>query len=88
VFTLLGLTTITAASLCLYASSSNQRLWTAPWPRRPALAACALLLVLSWIALVQDMHRLTAAFVLGTALMLVLALLPYAGALADARRVR
>ncbi len=88
VFTLLGLAAATLACLCLYAASPNQRLWAAPWPRRPARTACAALLLLAWLALVQDMHRLTAAFVLGTTLMLALAVLPYAGALTHARRTR
>ena len=88
VFTLLGLATATLACLCLYAASPNQRLWAAPWPRRPARIACAALLLLAWLALVQDMHRLTAAFVLGTTLMLALAVLTYAGALTHARRTR
>ncbi|RKJ99121.1 hypothetical protein [Alicycliphilus denitrificans] len=88
VFTLLGLAAATQACLCLYAASPNQRLWAAPWPRRPARIACAALLLLAWLALVQDMHRLTAAFVLGTTLMLALAVLPYAGALTHARRTR
>lgn len=87
-FTLLGLTAATLACLCLYAASPNQRLWAAAWPRWPARAAGAALLVPAWWALVQDMHRLTAAFVLGTALMLALALLPYAGAFVHARRQR
>ncbi|MFT3719670.1 hypothetical protein [Pseudorhodoferax sp.] len=86
--TLLGLAATALACLCLYAASPNQRLWAAPWPRRPARAASAGLLLLGWLALVQDMHRLAAAFVLGTTLMLVLAVLPYAGALAHARRAR
>ncbi len=85
-FTLLGLAAATLACLCLYAASPHQRLWAAPWPRWRARLASLVLLVLSWLALVQDMQRLTAAFVLGTALMLVLALLPYAGAFVHARR--
>ncbi|WP_367067177.1 hypothetical protein [Oryzisolibacter sp. LB2S] len=85
-FTLLGLAAATLACLCLYAASPHQRLWAAPWPRWRARAASLVLLVLSWLALVQNMQRLTAAFVLGTALMLVLALLPYAGAFVHARR--
>jgi len=88
VFTLLGLAAATLACLCLYAASPNQRLWAAAWPRWPARLASAALLVLAWWALVQDMQRLTAAFVLGTALMLVLALLPYAGAFVNDRRHR
>ena len=85
-FTLLGLAAATLACLCLYAASPHQRLWAAPWPSWRARLASLVLLVLSWLALVQDMQRLTAAFVLGTALMLVLALLPYAGAFVHARR--
>jgi len=85
-FTLLGLAAATLACLCLYAASPHQRLWATAWPRWPARLASAALLVLAWWVLVQDMHRLTAAFVLGTVLMLALALLPYAGALVHARR--
>lgn len=51
-----------------------------------ARIAGAALLLLAWLALVQDLHRLAAAFVLGTTLMLALAVLPYAGALIHARR--
>ena len=87
-FTLLGLAAATLACLCLYAASPNQRLWAAPWPGRPARTAGAALLLLAWLALVQDMQRLTATFVLGSTLMLVLAVLPYAGALTHARRTR
>lgn len=86
VFTLLGLAASTLACLCLYAASPHQRLWAAPWPRRPARIAGAALLLLAWLALVLDLHRLAAAFVLGTTLMLALAVLPYAGALIHARR--
>jgi len=88
VFTLLGLAATALAGLCLYAASPNQRLWAAPWPRRPARSACVLLLALGWLALVQEMQRLTASFLLGTMLMLVLAVLPYAGALSHVRRTR
>lgn len=88
VFTVLGLAAAALACLCFYAASPNQRLRAAPWPRGPACIAGAVLLLLSWLALVQDMHRLTAAFVLGTTLMLVLAVLPYAGALGHVRRIR
>ena len=87
-FTLLGLSAAKLACLCLYAASPNQRLWATPWPGRPARTAGAALLLLAWLALVQDMQRLTAAFVLGSTLMLVLAVLPYAGALTHARRTR
>lgn len=87
-FTLLGLAATALACLCVYAASPNQRLRAAPWPRWPARISCAVLLLLGWLALRQDMHRLTAVFVLGTALMLVLAVLPCAGALVHARRVR
>lgn len=88
VFTLFGLAAIALACLCIYAASPNQRLWTAPWPRWPARLAGMVLLLLSWLALTQDMHRLTAAFVLGTTMMLALAVLPYAGALTRVRRIR
>jgi hypothetical protein len=88
VFTLLGLAATTLACLCLYAASPNQRLLAAPWPRWPARLASLVLLAGGWLALAQEMQRLTAAFVLGTALMLVLAVLPYAGALIHVRRTR
>lgn len=87
-FTLLGLAAAALACLCLYAASPHQRLWAAAWPRRPARIAGAALLALAWWALVQDLQRLTAAFVLGTALMLALAVLPYAGAFVHVRRQR
>lgn len=88
IFTLLGLTAVALAGLCLYSASPNQQLWLSSWPRWSARCACALLLLLSWLALVQEMYRATASFVLGTMLMLVLAVLPYAGALRDVRRTR
>lgn len=87
-FTLLGLAAAAAASLCLYAASPNQRLWAAPWPRWPARIASVALLVPAWLALVQDMQRVTAAFVLGTLLMLAFALWPYAGAFVHVHRTR
>ena len=88
VFTFLGLAAAVLACLCLYAASPNQRILAGPWPRRPARMAGTALLLLSWLALVQDMHRLAAAFVLGTTLMLVLAVLPYAGAWRHVCRIR
>lgn len=84
-FTFLGLVAIVLACLCVYAASPNQRLWTVPWPRRPARAAGLTLLLLGWLALAQDMRYLAATFVFATALMLALVLLPYAGALRHAR---
>lgn len=87
-FTFIGLAAAALASLCLYVASPHQRLWAAPWPRWPARIAGATLLVLAWLALAQDMTRLTAVFVLGTVLMLVLAVWPYAGAFVHARRAR
>mgnify|MGYP001285179112 CR=1 FL=1 len=86
VYTLLGLAAATLACLGLYSASPNQRLWAAPWPRTPACAAGTLMLLLAWWSFAQEMQRLTASLVLGTTLMLVLSLLPYAGALAHARR--
>jgi uncharacterized iron-regulated membrane protein len=44
------------------------------------------LLVLGWLGLAQDMHRVTAAFVYLTLLMLVFTALPYVGALRSARQ--
>ena len=88
VFTLLGLAATTLACLVAYSASPNQRLWTRPWPRRPACAGGLVLLVVSWWAFAQEMQPLTASFLLGTTLMLVLSLLPYAGALAHGRRNR
>ena len=88
VFTLLGLAAATLACLVAYSASPNQRLWARPWPRWPACAAGLVLLVVSWRAFVQEMQPLTASFLLGTTLMLVLSLLPYAGALAHGRRNR
>lgn len=88
VFTFIGLAAIALAGLCFYAASPNQLLRAAPWPRWPARMASAGLLALGWLALTQDMQRLTAAFVLGTMLMLVLVVLPHAGALSHVRRIR
>ncbi len=87
-FTFLGLSATTLAGLGLYAASPNQRLWAAPWPRRPAHLASAALLLLSGWALGQDMQWLAASFVVATVLMLVLAVLPYVGALVHVRRNR
>ncbi len=88
VFTFLGLMAAALACMCVYAASPHQRLWANAWPRWPARGAGATLLVLAWLALVQDMYPLTATFVLATVLMLVFAVLPYAGALTHARRAR
>ncbi len=88
IFTLLGLTACTLACLCLYATAPNQQLCAAPWPRRPSCIAAVALLVLAWLALVQEMQRLTAVFVLASTLMLALSVLPYAGALIHVRRAR
>lgn len=87
-FTLLGLAATALAGVCVYAASPNQRLRRAPLPRWPTHVAGASLLVLAWLALTQDMQRLTAAFVLGTALMLVLAVLPGLAALVHVHRAR
>lgn len=88
VFTLLGLIATALASLGLYAASPNQRLFAKPWPRRPAGLVSAALLVLGALAFLQDLQRLTAAFVLFTTLMLMFSILPYVGALIHARRLR
>jgi hypothetical protein len=88
VSTLLGLAAAVLGCVGLYSASPNQRLWGAPWARRPARISGVVLLAVAWWAFAQAMHRLTASFLLGTLLMLVLALLPYAGALSDARRKR
>lgn len=88
VFTFLGLMATTLACLCFYVASPHQRLWASPWPRGPARGAGVVLLVPAWLALAHDMYPLTATFVLATTLMLVFAVLPYAGALVHARRAR
>ncbi len=88
VFTTLGLAGATLACLGIYSASPNQGLWARPWPRWPARAAGILLLAVAWWAFIQEMQRLTASFLLGTTLMLVLSLVPYAGALAHGRRNR
>ena len=85
-FTAAGLLFAALACLCIYAASPRQSLWATPWPQRPARLAGAVLLIPSWLALLQDMQRLTACFTLLTTLMLVFALLPYIGALAHAQR--
>lgn len=83
-----GLTAAVLACLCLYAASPNQRLWSVAWRRGPARLASAALLALALWALAQDMHNLTAIFTLGTALMLVLSVLPYVGAFVHDRHDR
>lgn len=86
--TLLGLIATTLACLCIYAASPHQKLLRACWPARPARLAGAVLLLVGWLALAQDLQRLTATFVCITTLMLVFALLPYAGALRHAHSTR
>ncbi len=87
-FTTAGLAAVCAGGLCLYAGSPHQRWFAAPWPARPARVLGAVLLALSWLALAGAMQRVTATFVFATALMLVLTLLPYVGALLHVRRTR
>ncbi|SNR60101.1 hypothetical protein SAMN05192560_0041 [Methylobacillus rhizosphaerae] len=88
IFTLGGLAAIILGCLSIYAASPNQRWWSEPWPQWPARIAGTGLLLLAWLALAQDMQRLTAAFVFMTTLMLVFVLLPYLGALLHVRRTR
>ena len=87
-FTLLGLLAAALAGLCLYAASPHQRLLAASWPQRPARLASAVLLAAGWLAFAQDMQRLAATFTFCTALMLVLVVWPYVGALLHVRRTR
>lgn len=87
-FTVAGFSACTFGCLCIYLASAHQRLLAAAWPARPARAAGAALLLLAWLALVQDLQRLTAAFALATAVMLALVLLPYAAALHAMCRAR
>lgn len=86
VYPLLGLVLCALACLCLYLASPHQRLRGTPWPARPARAAALALALLSWLALAQQLQRLTASYVLLTTAMLVLSLLPYLGALRVLRR--
>lgn len=85
---LLGLCSGLAGCLCLYLAADNQRWLAAPWPKTPARAAGALLLMLAWLALAHGLQRLTASFALVTEVMLVLSVLPYLGALLTLRRAR
>lgn len=86
IFTLLGLGAAWLGCVCIYLACAHQRWLQAPWPERPARLAGAVLLVLGWLGLAQDMHRVTAAFVYLTLLMLVFTALPYVGALRSARQ--
>lgn len=86
--TLVGLIATALACLCIYAASPNQKLLSARWPAWPARTASAVLLLLGWLALAQDLQRLAATFVCATMLMLALVLLPYLGALFHARSTR
>ncbi len=81
IHTVLGLIGCASGCLCLYLSSPHQRLRAAPWPPVPARAAAAMLLPLAWLAFAQVLRPLTATFVLVTLAMLLLSVLPYAGAL-------
>lgn len=87
-FTVLGLIATTLACLCIYAASPHQKLLRACWPARSARLAGAVLLLVGWLALAQDLQRLTATFVFVTMLMLVFALLPYVGAFRHVRSIR
>lgn len=86
VFTLIGLGAALLGCTCLYLASAHQRWRATPWPARPARCAGAVLLVLGWLGLLQDMHRTTASFTYLTLLMLVFTVLPYLGALRSARQ--
>ncbi len=88
VFIVCGLTAIVLGGFCFYAASPNQCLLGQAWPRRLAHAAGVFLLLVGLLALAQEMQRLTAVFVFSTALMLVLTVLPYLGALLHVRRTR
>jgi hypothetical protein len=85
-YTLLGLGACTLGCLCIYLAAPNQRWLPSAWPARPARLAGALLVLLAWWALAQDMQRLTASFLLITTAMWMLALLPYLGAWRVLRR--
>lgn len=83
---LLGLAATAAGCACLYLALPNQRWRAAPWPLWPACGAGTVMLVLGMLALAQDLQYAAAAFVFCTDAMLTLALLPYLGALRQARR--
>lgn len=85
---LTGLLAGIAGCACLYLASPNQRWRVTALPVMPARVAGAALIVLAWLGLAGAMQRLTASFVLITLLMVVLAVLPYVGALRGMRRER
>jgi len=87
-FTLAGLAAVIAGCLCIYWASENQRWLAAPWPRGPARAGGAVLLLLGWLFLARDAQFVAATFTFITALMLVFSLLPYIGAYLHERRTR
>lgn len=80
-YTLIGLLLSLVGCIALYLSSPHQRWMPRPAPRLPARLGGAALLMLGWFSLSQALQLLTTAFVFLTFLMLVLALLPYTGAL-------
>lgn len=82
----LGLALTTAACVCLYAASPHQKMFAAPWPALAARAGSAALLLVGWLGLSCGLHHLTASLVSLTAVMLVLALLPYLGVWFHGRR--
>lgn len=84
--TLLALAAALAGGASLYLASPHQRWRATPWPVGPARALGAALLALSLFAFAQGMQATTAAFAFVTTLMLVLAVLPYVGALLTLRR--
>ena len=86
--TLLALAAILVGCAAIYLASPNQRWLAAPWPARRARVLGVALLSFGWFGLAWHMQALTATFAFVTAVMLVLSVLPYIGALFGVRRGR
>ncbi|WP_284336115.1 hypothetical protein [Comamonas sp. NoAH] len=82
----LGLALTTAACMCIYAASPHQKMFASPWPALVARGGSGALLLAGWLGFSSGLHRLTASLVTLTAVMLVLAVLPYVGVWVHGRR--
>ena len=80
-FLLLGSAAVLFGCLCLYLASPHQRYLAHAWPVVPTRVAGTVLLTAGLAAFGQALQPLAAVFVFIAALMMMLTLLPYLGAL-------
>lgn len=84
----LGLALALLGCTSFYLAAPRQNWLARPWPAWPACSAGALLIAAALSVLCRELQALAAAFVVLTWAMLLLAAMPYLGALLFIRRSR